>query len=58
MAPNDKLLFEGVISRADQRQFKGDTQLELNAIRSIYKTMQFLKFFDDNTVLKINDDKG
>lgn len=58
MKANDKQLVEGVISRADMRQFKGDVAQEQNAIRSIFKTMHFLKFFDDSTTLKIDDASG
>lgn len=32
--------------------------MEQNATRSIVKTMQFLKFFDENTVLKLEDSNG
>lgn len=58
MQPNDKLLVEGMLSRSDMRHFKGDQSLEEKAIRSIVKTMHFLKFFDSATKLKLNDAKG
>ena len=36
----------------------GDARREESAIRSIVKTLHFLKFFDENTTLTINDAKG
>ena len=58
MSANDKLLVEGMLTRADQRHFGGDQSLEEKAIRSIVKAMAFFKFFDNNTTLKVNDAKG
>lgn len=56
MAQNDRLLVEGVLARADLRQFNGNKSLEEDALRRIVKTMHFLKFFDSATTLKVNDD--
>ena len=58
MSINDRLLVEGIISRADMRQFSGDQNLENKAIRQIIKTLHFLKFFDARTTLKVTDAKG
>lgn len=51
----DRQLVEGIVSRADMKFLKGDTKREENAIRSIVKTLHFLKFFDDRTTLTVND---
>ena len=58
MAQNDRLLVEGVLQRTDMRHYKGNQIAEEDAIRSIVKTMHFLKFFDANTAIKANDAKG
>ena len=58
MEANDKLLVEGMLARADQRYLGGNKILEEKAIRSIVKTLHFLKFFDSATTLKVNDAKG
>ena len=58
MAQNDKLLVEGMLSRADMRYLKGNQGLEEKAIRSIVKSLHFLKFFDSATKVKVNDAKG
>ena len=58
MESNDRLLVEGMLARADQRYLGGNKILEEKAIRSIVKTLHFLKFFDSATTLKVNDAKG
>jgi len=58
MQQMDRLLVEGMLSRADMRHLKGNEVEEEKAIRSIVKTLHFLKVFDDATTVKINDDKG
>ena len=58
MQANDKLLVEGMVSRADMRHFGGDQSMEEKAVRSIVKTMHFLKFFDNATTVKCVDAKG
>ena len=58
MPRQDQLLVEGVIQRTDFAHFQGDALSEEQAIRSIFKSMRFLGFFDSSTTVKINDDKG
>lgn len=58
MEMNDRLLVEGILSRADMRQFGGNLTNEEKACRQIVKTLHFLKFFDSNTTLKVNDTNG
>lgn len=58
METNDRLLVEGMLSRTDYRHYGGNQVLEEKAIKSIVKTLHFLKVFDSRTTLKVNDDKG
>ena len=53
----DKVLVEGLLSRADTSYLQGDEVRTANAFRSIVKTMHFLGFFSD-AELKVVDGKG
>merc|ERR1712051_237328 len=58
METNDRLLVEGMLSRTDYRHYGGNQVLEEKAIRSIVKTLHFLKVFDSKTTLKVANNKG
>ena len=58
MSGDDKQVFEGIITRTDMRHYEGNQAKEDFVIRRIFKTMNFLKFFDSNTTLVLDDAKG
>lgn len=50
---NDKLLAQGLLSRADTSFLNGNERLLEDAFRSIVKTLHFLGFFEDDLKLKV-----
>lgn len=46
------------MSRTDMSFLAGNAKREEAAIRSIVKTLHYLKFFDDSTTLAIDDSQG